>query len=116
MKSYLQDGVTITLPAPRDLHGCEVVVVGVLAGIAVHDALSGAPVEVETTGCFSVAKATGQAWDVGDAIYVIPGTGVCTTAKTAGNLFLGAAIEAALSAASSGDIRLNGAASAAVTT
>lgn len=115
MKTYLQKGDTLTITAPRPLSGGDVVSVGMLAGVAVHGTDTGTPVEIETTGCFSVAKTAGQAWAVGDPIYLITATGICTSAKT-GNLLIGVAIEAALSADTSGAIRLNGAAPAALAT
>lgn len=115
MKNYLQSGNTLQVPAPRAIASGDVVVVGVLAGIAAHNAASGAQVSIETEGCFAVKKTPAQAWTVGQAIYVTPATGVCTTATTAGNLLLGAAIEAAANPSEVGVIRLNGAAPAALT-
>lgn len=52
---------------------------------------------------------------VGDPIYAIPATGICTTIKT-GNLIIGAAIEAATASTLSGKLRLNGSAPAALST
>lgn len=115
MKNYLQEGSTLSITAPRTLLGGAMVSVGMLAGVAVHDAATGTPVEIETKGCFSIAKTAGQAWAVGDPIYLITATGICTSAAT-GNLYVGVAIEAAASADTIGSIRLNGSAPAALST
>lgn len=115
MKNYLQEGSTLPITASRAVLAGAMISAGMLAGVAVHDAATGTAVEIETKGCFSIAKTTGQAWAVGDPIYLITATGICTTAKT-GNLFVGVAIEAAASADTTGSIRLNGAAPAALAT
>lgn len=114
-KNFLRQGSTLSLVAAAAAVSGDLVVQGVLAGIALHDAANGAPLEVQTDGVWQVKKASGQAWTVGAAIYVTPSTGVCTTATTAGNLLVGVAVEAAASADTSGVIRLNGCAPAART-
>lgn len=114
MKNYIQPGKVIQVTAPRDVASGELVVVGVLAGVAQHAATSGQPVEIATEGVFALAKTSAQAWTQGAAIYAIPATGICTTAATAGNLLLGAAVEAAANPSATGKVRLNGTAPAAV--
>ena len=113
MKNYVQPGETITVTAPADVLSGAGVKVGVLFGVAANDALSAAPVEIATCGVFELPKATGSAWTEGAAIYW-NGT-ACTTATTAGNLLVGVAAVAALSADAVGTVRLNGSAPAAVT-
>ena len=116
MKNFIQPGVTVTVTAPRTVVAGEIVVVGLLAGVAVHDAASGAPVEITTEGVFTVAKTEAQAWaTVGLAIYAIPGTGVATTAVTAGNVLIGTNMATALNPSATGVVRLNGAVPAAAT-
>ncbi|RRH71398.1 DUF2190 family protein [Falsigemmobacter faecalis] len=115
MKTYLQPGNTLAVPAPRATLSGDVVVVGVLAGVAAHDAAQGARVMIETEGVFALKKTSAQAWTVGAPIYVTPGTGICTSAATAGNLLLGVATEAAANPSATGTVRLNGAAPAALT-
>lgn len=115
MKNFLQVGGAVSVPAPRAILSGGLVVVGMLAGVAQHSAASGAAVEIQTTGCFELQKTSAQAWAVGDPIYAIPATGICTTTK-AGNLFIGVAIEAATASALSGKLRLNGSAPAALST
>ena len=115
MKNYKQVGDVVTLTAPTDILSGELCKVGVLCGVAAFDALSGAPVEVALTGVFELEKVSAQAWTQGAAVYMVPGTKLCTTATTAGNLQIGVALEAAANPSATGIVRLNGAAPAAVT-
>ena len=116
MKNFIQPGKAVTVTAPRDLSSGELVVVGLLAGVAQHDALSGAPVEIVTEGVFDLAKTAAQAWaSVGLAIYAVPGTGLVTTATTAGNVLVGTNLATAANPSDTGLVRLNGSAPAAAT-
>lgn len=115
MKNYLLSGRSLSLPAPRAILSGNVLTVGILAGVAKYDAAQGEPVEVETEGVFQLLKTSGEAWAVGDALYVIPATGILTKAKTAGTLFVGAAVEPAASAATIGVAYIKGGISPAVT-
>lgn len=112
-KNFIQTGQVLAIPAPRNVLSGELVTVGMLSGVAQTDALSGDSVEIATKGVFVLAKTSAQAWAVGQAIYTIPGTGVCTTATTAGNVFVGVATEIAANPSATGVVRLNGSAPAA---
>ena len=114
MKNFVQDGDAITVTAPANVLSGAMVTSGVLAGVAAHDALSGADVLIATEGVFNLAKTSAQAWTLGAAIYVIPATGLCTTATTVGNLLIGVAVAAAANPSATGRVRLNGAFPAAV--
>lgn len=114
-KNFIQAGSVVTLPAPAAVVSGSLVKVGVICGVALHSAASGEPVELRLDGVFSLKKTSAQAWTVGAAIYLIPATGLCTTATTAGNLFVGHAVEAAANPTEFGLVRLNGGAAAAVT-
>lgn len=114
MKTFVQPGAVMSVIAPADVLSGAGVKVGVLFGIAVHDALSGAAVEIAVTGVFTVVKTSAQAWTQGAAIYYIPSTGLYTTATTVGNLLVGVAASAAANPSSTGVLRLNGSAPAAV--
>lgn len=114
MKTYLQKGTSVSIPAPKAISSGDLVVAGVLAGVAGHDAAAGAPVEIHLEGVYRLGKVSAQAWTVGQAIYVTPVSGLCTNAPAAGAVFLGAAIEAAANPSGTGVVRLNGAAPAAV--
>jgi predicted RecA/RadA family phage recombinase len=114
MKNFTQPGVTVSVAAPRAVASGEIVVVGLLAGVAVHDAAEGAPVEITTEGVFEVAKTSAQAWaTVGLPIYVIAATGLATTAA-AGNVLLGTNLATAANPSGTGVVRLNGVAPAAL--
>lgn len=114
MKNFIQPGKVVTVTAPRDVLSGEVVVVGLLAGVAQHDALTGADVEIATEGVYTLAKTSAQAWaTVGLAIYVIPSTGVVTTATTTGNVLIGTNLATAVNPSGTGVVRLNGSAPAA---
>jgi predicted RecA/RadA family phage recombinase len=113
-KNFIQPGQTVSVAAPRDVASGELVIVGLIAGVAQHAALSGAQVEIDTEGVWDLAKTSAQAWTVGQAIYGIPSTGLATTATTAGNVLIGTALAVAANPSGVGRVRLNGAAPAAV--
>jgi predicted RecA/RadA family phage recombinase len=115
MKNFQHIGDVMTVTAPAVVVSGGPVSVGVLFGVAMSDAASGAAVEIQTRGVFTLAKTSAQAWTVGQAIYYIPSTGLCTTATTTGNLFIGVAAAVAANPSSTGSVRLNGAAPTAVT-
>jgi len=115
MKNYIQPGANLTVVALADVASGAGVKVGVLFGVAQGDALSGADVVICTEGVYELGKTSSQAWSVGDVIYWNNSTKLCTTATTAGNLLIGVAVEAAGNPSSTGKVRLNGAAPAAVT-
>lgn len=114
-KNFIQRGETVSVPAPADVISGALVRVGVLVGVAQHDAASGDPVELDLTGVFDVPKTSAQAWTVGAAIYFNPTSGEATTATTAGNVFIGAAVAAAANPSAIGRVRLNGSAPTATT-
>jgi predicted RecA/RadA family phage recombinase len=110
-KNFIQPGKVVTVAANRTLTSGELAVVGLLVGVAQHDAASGAPVEIVTEGVFDLAKTSAQAWaSVGLPIYVVPGTGLATTASTSGNVFIGVNLATAINPSGTGLVRLNGSA------
>lgn len=113
-KNFIQPGSVVPVTAPRAVKSGELVVVGVLAGVAQFDAASGDRVEIDTVGVYQLAKTSAQAWTEGAAIYAVPATGFATTAATAGNLLIGTAAAAAANPSGTGAVRLNGSAPAAV--
>jgi len=114
MKNQTQEGDVITLIAPATITAGTPISNGVLAGVAITAAASGAPVECATRGVYVLPKTSAQAWTVGAAIYLIPSTRVVTTATTSGNLLLGTAVAVADNPSATGVVRLNGSAPAAV--
>ena len=118
MRTFVQPGGIVTITAPANVTSGQLVRVGVLAGVAQSDALSGQPVNIATEGVFDVTKAGSQAWTVGAAIYGVGTTTlVATTATTTGNILLGVAMAAVGSGAGEtiGRVRLNHGAPAALT-
>ncbi len=118
MKTFVQEGAILSVPAPATVVSGQLLRVGVLAGVAINDAPSGQPVNIATEGVYDVTKAGSQAWTVGQAIYGVGTTTlVATTATTTGNIFLGVCVAPVGSGAGEtiGRIRLNGSAPAALT-
>lgn len=108
MKNFIQTGHQVSVPAPAAVSSGQGVLIGSLFGIAVHDAASGAALELSLQGVYRMAKATGAAWTVGARLYWDDtAKNVTTTAST--NKLIGVALEAADSAATSGVVRLTGA-------
>ncbi|MFN3646244.1 MAG: DUF2190 family protein [Gemmobacter sp.] len=89
MKNYVQPGDRISVAAPANVASGAGVLVGSLFGVAVHDALSGEPVEIATNGVFDLPKVGSQAWTVGARIYW-DGSACTTTAST--NKLIGVAV------------------------
>jgi predicted RecA/RadA family phage recombinase len=109
MKNYIQPGNTITLTAPAAVTSGTGVLIGSIFGIAAHDAASGEPIEVVTTGVFDLNKIGAQAWGVGDKVYW-DNTNKRTTTVATDNTLIGAAITPVGSGAdeTAGRVRLNG--------
>lgn len=108
MKSFVQPGNQITVPAPANVTSGAGVLVGSIFGVAAYDALSGADVEIAVEGVYAIAKATGAAWTVGARIYWDDTAKNCTTTAST-NKLIGVATAAAASGDTSGKVRLSGA-------
>jgi predicted RecA/RadA family phage recombinase len=109
MKNYMQPGNTIPLIAPAAVTSGTGVLIGSIFGIAAHDAASGDPVEVVTTGVFDLNKVGSQAWAVGDKVYW-DNTNTRTTTVATDNTLIGTALSIVGSGAdeTTGRVRLNG--------
>ena len=68
-KNYVQQGHTLTVVAPANVSSGGPVVVGSIVGVAAYDALSGAAVEVDTTGVFTLPKVTTDVVTQGAKLY-----------------------------------------------
>jgi len=108
MKNFIQPGHQIPVPAPANVSSGQGVLVGSLFGVAVHDAASGANVEISLTGAYRMTKASGSAWTVGARLYW-DDTAKAVTATASTNKLIGVAIAAADSAATIGSVLLTGA-------
>lgn len=106
MKNFVQEGVTLTLTAPAAVSSGDGVLVGVIFGVANHDAESGADVEVTTKGVYTLTKVTGTAFTQGAALYWDNGNSRLTTTAS-GNTLVGAAAVAAGSSDTTCQCRLN---------
>lgn len=104
-KNYIQPGDVVTVAAPYDVDGGDIVVVGTLAGVACYSAKTGEPVEVKLTGVFELGKTSAQAWAIGAKIYATS-TGVATTAAS-GNIPMGLSVEPAANPSPTGRVRLS---------
>lgn len=59
MRNYVQAGDVMTVAAPANVSAGAGVIVGGLFGVALSDALSGALVQINTTGVVTLLKAAG---------------------------------------------------------
>ena len=107
MRNFVQPGSVVTVPAPADVASGAGVLVGSLFGIAAVSALSGADVEIKTTGVFEMAKTSALAISVGDLIYWDNTAKVVN--KTNTNKLVGVAVSAAANPSDTVKVRLNGA-------
>lgn len=107
MKNFIQEGNRVSVPAPADVLSGAGVLVGSMFGVAVHDAVSGAQVLIQTNGVVSMPKVSAQAWTVGALVYWDNANKLVTTASS-GNKLIGVAAEAAANPSANGIVRLNG--------
>lgn len=97
MKNFKQPGSRLTLTAPYDVASGAGFLVGTIFAIALFAALSGAPVEGERNGVFTLPKAAGAVTQ-GQKLYWDDAAKVVTTTAGANKL-----IGAAAAAAAGGD-------------
>jgi predicted RecA/RadA family phage recombinase len=110
MKNQVAPGHTIDLvSAPYTVASGAGCLLGSAFGIAAYAANSGQPVTLWTTGVFSVAKVSAQAWTQGVLIYW-DDAAKNFTSTAATNKIVGYAFAAAANPSSTGQVRLNGAA------
>lgn len=68
--NFKQPGDTLSVTAPANVTRGQGILIGAaLFGIVLHDASSGAPVEIATTGVWEVAKTSALAISAGDRLY-----------------------------------------------
>lgn len=94
MRNFVQEGRTLTIPAPAGgLFSGSMVKVGALFGVAAADAAEGDDVAVSVEGVFALPKAAADAVALGDALH-LSADGVLTRTG-AGNARVGYAAEPA---------------------
>lgn len=109
MKNYIQSGDQITVAAGANVTSGTGHLVGSIFGIAVADALSGAPVVLQRTGVVEHPKTSAQAWTLGALIYWDNTNKLMTTAAPSGaNKLVGVAVVAAANPSPRGRVLLTG--------
>lgn len=113
MKNFVRHDGSVTCTAPYDVSSGGGALIGTMFGVAAVDIANGAQGEFDIEGVFDLAKATGQAWTEGAAIYWDNTNKNCTTTSS-GNTKIGVAVfnTSTGAMAASGDtvgrVRLNG--------
>jgi len=107
MKNYVQKGDTLTLPAPADVLSGAGVIVGSIFGIASGNAVSGASVDVATSGVFTLPKVSALAVAIGDKVYW-DSAAKLVTKTSSGNTAIGVAVTVAANPSANVNVRLNG--------
>lgn len=104
----LQAGEVITVTAPEAVSLGEVVAIGNLVGVALAAADNGAPVEIDTSGVWRVAKTTGAGNDIaaGANVYLVPASDAVNDVAT-DQIRVGVAIAAATTTDTTVDVKLN---------
>ena len=108
MRTFVQPGAVITVPAPANVTSGDGVLIGSLFGVAGYTAQSGAALDLHLEGVFDLPKVGSQGWTVGALIYW-NGTACTNVAST--NKLIGVAVAAVGGGAgeTTGRVRLNGA-------
>lgn len=108
MKNYVQRGDVLTIPAPYNVSSGGGALVGSIFGVAAGDALSGASVDLATTGVFTLPKVDALAVSIGDVIYW-DNSAKNVNKTSSGNTKIGVAVTAAANPSATVNVRLNGA-------
>lgn len=103
MKNYIQAGKNIAVPAPANVTSGDFILIGALGGVVVNTALSGADVPIVREGVFTLPKATGETWAVGDQLYW-DATNKKFTKTSSGNTLFGVALSVSASGDTSGSV------------
>lgn len=90
-RNFVQPGDTITLTAPYDVASGAGVQVGVVFGVALTAALSGAPVEAKRSGVWDITKKTGEAWVAFTTKLYWDNTNKVVTSTASTNVLIGVA-------------------------
>jgi predicted RecA/RadA family phage recombinase len=105
--NFIQTGDTLTVPAGTDYLSGAVAVEGEIVGIALGDALTGANVDIRTSGVFEVSKVAADEFALGDPVYYDLGAELATSTAT-DNIKLGVAVAVAAASSASVSVRLSG--------
>lgn len=105
MKNYIQDGDTLTLPAPYALTAGQAALIGSLFGVAHADAALGADCEFALEGVFEVTCLSSDTAAVGAKLYW-DSTNKRLTTTASGNTLVGVAVAAKAAGATTARVRL----------
>jgi predicted RecA/RadA family phage recombinase len=108
MKTFVQTGDVVAVPAPYALTSGQGAKIGQLFGVATGDAAIGSDVALKTSGVFDLPKVGSQAWVAGQLVFWDDVNRRCTGVAT-GALLIGIATAAVAGSASNtiGRVRLN---------
>lgn len=106
--NYKQPGKTLTLTAPYIVASGAGALVGNLFVVALQALALGAIGEFSTTGVWSLAKTSAQAWVAGQKIYWDNVNKRCDSLASAGFVLIGVATAVADNPSSTGEVRLDG--------
>lgn len=105
MKNYVQDGDTITLPAPYAVTSGQGALIGALFGVANNTAASGDDCEFDVEGVFDITALSTDTATVGAKLYW-DNTNKRLTTTASGNTLVGVAVAAKAASATTARIRL----------
>ncbi len=111
MKNFVQEGRTVTATAAADISGGAGMLTGSLFGVACHDALNGAEVEIQVDGVFDMDKDTSAGSAVtafGNVYWDDTAKKVTGDAAAGANTLIGVAMAAAADGDATARVRLNG--------
>lgn len=103
--NYIQPGENLTVTANAAVDSGEMVLIGNLYGVALHDAASGAPVTIARTGVFTVTKTSALEINVGELVY-LAATGGDVNKTAASRICVGVAVAGAANPSPTVDIAL----------
>lgn len=107
MKNFVQPGKVITFIADAAINSGDLVVRTGLIGVACNTAAIGKPVDIDTSGVYTLPKTTDEAWAFGDPVFWNAATSKLTKTNTGSLPRVGNAVVDALSADATGTVRLN---------
>lgn len=109
MKTFIQHGDCLTVPAPAGgTNSGELYNVGAIIGVAATTEVAAALVVLKTDGVFGLPKISAQAWAIGDPIYMNATSRVLTNVSATGVVLVGLATDVAANPSATGACRLNG--------
>lgn len=104
--NYIQEGDVLTLTAPYTVTSGQGAQVGSQFAVALKDITNATEGEFATSGVWSLAKTSAQAWTVGQKIYWDNSNKRCDSDGTVG-ILIGVATAAAANPSSTGNVKLN---------